>query len=1228
MGQKFHFFISRAGEDSEWAKWIANVIEQAGHTVSLQDFDFKPGHSFIHKMKLALDHADHFIVVLSRHYLAKESTLGELYSGIAADPIGEKRLVIPVRVELCEVPRIIKDLSYIDFVDKDDAKCRKELLDAIRPERIAELVAFPGRAGIANALEESDRMKREKDASLVATAASEELWAGVRELIEKEIAFADQECARISGKSVEEIFVARDFKEWEVTQDSAAESERDLKPSSWFEVTADLQDRRAVVILGDPGYGKTITLLREVQSRCRGALRALEEQRAGWADPGFGVYFHANHLAHGLGPGQETAEFIIGLLATRHHLGLEKVKGWLRTALQSGNLLVAVDALDEVSEGTERTLRDGLQELARVRTPCELLLSARRVGYVGPPVPLAAEWEILPFKRAQLQQATRKWFYNSPKQSREFAGMIKNVPPFGEMLTNPILFMLACQVWEGACKEAARNDQPAPIFNRRCDLYQRAVLWLCSRWIARVEDKPTELQAGAFVPFVQAVAWQLWSQNPRSRLFTVDQLSDAIENVPKHPSLARRRLLDDLRESGILTKIGKDEAGSPYLFLHRTLLEFLVASYVARRAEDAHSPVAWPNFGDAESYVVLWMIAGKLRNPEPLIEKLVEWSQNQLELPREDLPATQSQELARLLADCLFECRPGSIGHDIRHAAWDLVTRGLDRLQRRARDGEWKDVADWGLLFRVLRAVQAHEGVLSRAEDALRLVKEIREAQGKQQPVTAPLDAWLASAYRSSVPAVRWVAVWATGALHDRGNDAIVTKFVANVVEALTKDDSPHVRCIAARALVGLEYPDTFTILRALLDGESHTIAAGAAIGLSRLRTEEARSVLETKARSLLSDYASSRDPLPTAVIGALEDVVAHARIENVSRVLGDPDLADIFVSALKCPLPIIKGTAASALGKMGFRTSWNQVKELVELSDNRDADMRMMRASAAFACDQLCSAIDEPDLGAAADMLQKWLRNAKEIPQVRRPASSGLVKIARRGYATEAMIRDLLSGAQDRDPKVARNCLFALTTLLQPRLVDDLIVLMEHFDGRQRKLVCEVGAIAPTVASTTLVLWVLENEKRVDVLLASLFAIQKICDKIQTSRLVGFPDYVRDLELFRRLGKRCVDLLGHESAVVVSSSIAGLQQLVGLSPFVKGPLNSVREQTKLHARSLSSSSDPDVRATACSTLGALGSEEEIVLLERLQDTEQSEKVLKTCQIAVRSIKGRLRRQR
>src|SRR5689334_3332514 len=108
MSERLHFFVSRAGEDRELAKWIAAVLRDAGHSVTIQDDDFKPGHSFLHQMKLALDAADHLIALISPHYIEKDYTLNELYSAVAGDAVGKKRSLIPIRIADCELPHPIK----------------------------------------------------------------------------------------------------------------------------------------------------------------------------------------------------------------------------------------------------------------------------------------------------------------------------------------------------------------------------------------------------------------------------------------------------------------------------------------------------------------------------------------------------------------------------------------------------------------------------------------------------------------------------------------------------------------------------------------------------------------------------------------------------------------------------------------------------------------------------------------------------------------------------------------------------------------------------------------------------------------------------------------------------------------------------------------------------------------------------------------------------------------
>ena len=149
MEDKPHFFISRAGEDAEYAKWVAEVLEDAGYTTTLQDLDFRPGNSFLHQMSKAHKRAGHVIALLSPHYVAKEFTLNELYSALAKDGLGEARRLIPVRIAPCEIPDLINHIIYVDLVGKDKSAARDLLLDAVSPEGPRKPLVVTHRTAIA-----------------------------------------------------------------------------------------------------------------------------------------------------------------------------------------------------------------------------------------------------------------------------------------------------------------------------------------------------------------------------------------------------------------------------------------------------------------------------------------------------------------------------------------------------------------------------------------------------------------------------------------------------------------------------------------------------------------------------------------------------------------------------------------------------------------------------------------------------------------------------------------------------------------------------------------------------------------------------------------------------------------------------------------------------------------------------------------------------------------------
>ena len=120
MDQQRDFFISYTGADQAWAEWIADTLEQDGHTTLLQAWDFRPGSDFVEQMHQAIQQTKRTIAVLSQRYLASVFAAAEWHAVFAKDPTGQAGLLVPVRIEDCAPPGLLWTRVYIDLVGLDE----------------------------------------------------------------------------------------------------------------------------------------------------------------------------------------------------------------------------------------------------------------------------------------------------------------------------------------------------------------------------------------------------------------------------------------------------------------------------------------------------------------------------------------------------------------------------------------------------------------------------------------------------------------------------------------------------------------------------------------------------------------------------------------------------------------------------------------------------------------------------------------------------------------------------------------------------------------------------------------------------------------------------------------------------------------------------------------------------------------------------------------------------
>jgi tetratricopeptide (TPR) repeat protein len=142
------FFISYNKADRSWAEWIAWQLEEAGYTVVVQAWDFRPGANFVLEMQRATTEAARTIAVLSPDYLAAGFTQPEWAAAFAQDPTGEKGTLLPVRVRECDPAGLLPQIVYVDLVGQEETAAKDALLAGVRRGRAKPTTppGFPGTA--------------------------------------------------------------------------------------------------------------------------------------------------------------------------------------------------------------------------------------------------------------------------------------------------------------------------------------------------------------------------------------------------------------------------------------------------------------------------------------------------------------------------------------------------------------------------------------------------------------------------------------------------------------------------------------------------------------------------------------------------------------------------------------------------------------------------------------------------------------------------------------------------------------------------------------------------------------------------------------------------------------------------------------------------------------------------------------------------------------------------
>jgi hypothetical protein len=126
-GPGWDFFVSYTQADRAWAEWIAWELEEAGHRVLVQAWDFVPGSNWIQGMQEGVARAGRTIAVLSPAYLESEYAAAEWQAAWGQDPAARERKLLVVRVAECDREGLLSGVVSIDLFGVAEAKAKARL---------------------------------------------------------------------------------------------------------------------------------------------------------------------------------------------------------------------------------------------------------------------------------------------------------------------------------------------------------------------------------------------------------------------------------------------------------------------------------------------------------------------------------------------------------------------------------------------------------------------------------------------------------------------------------------------------------------------------------------------------------------------------------------------------------------------------------------------------------------------------------------------------------------------------------------------------------------------------------------------------------------------------------------------------------------------------------------------------------------------------------------------
>jgi formylglycine-generating enzyme required for sulfatase activity len=389
---------------------------------------------------------------------------------------------------------------------------------------------------------------------------------------------------------------------------------KDAGPESQARAPIELHEalkERRLVILGDPGTGKTTFLNRIAYALCNSRLSIDAPTTArtlGLDERALPVLIQvaelAKHIATSAPGGRAEPNILAHFVAATNTEGDGSLDaGFFQRALEKGLAVILLDGLDETATAQQRTsVAELVTRAAGQFGDCRFVVTTRPPAYEGGAVlpdfvPVWIDPLDDPAIEGFLTQWCRALFVESERQAqRHYDALLQAVhaPEIRRLARNPVMLTaLAVVHW---------HEKRLP--EQRAYLYDSIITWLSrSR-----EKRPERLVPDAAVARLWELALAMQNhakgrQVQVPRRWAAEQIAAEFGEVPQERRLAvaEQFLREEELDSGIVVRRGED-----IRFWHLTFQEFLAAQAIASRPEEDQKAILLRPSNRPRAYLPAW----------------------------------------------------------------------------------------------------------------------------------------------------------------------------------------------------------------------------------------------------------------------------------------------------------------------------------------------------------------------------------------------------------------------------------------------------------------------------------------------------------------------------------------------------------------------------------------------------------------------------------------------